>query len=788
MINLSAQAKEEILSNLDCSVKSNILKKEFKSFFQNDFFTRNFENPQTSYHHKIACLNLIKVFSSVVKGDKLNWAMYCEIYNILHFSIKYRNSRERTFAKRLLKELLQYSIFNSDNEEFKSQLCAFSHLITENNIFPPKKYEKESLYRNRIFTNFPLYSFAVQIIVLEDKNAKQHNLFINAKNTFILDLLKEFMFTDVRLVSRRKVSFEARLFLYYFEESLCIINDAPCSLDMFNFDSFKRQCLFFYNLHNEMSRPDGKSPLTLLVDFYLFVDNLYTIKTNKRLLNSPQINKEILVSPHYCKYIVEGCELILKSPKEPVPHSNKWLLIRDITKSSTDSRGTNIQIDFTLIENLEHREDLKRFLWELQVSQRVLHLHYTALTLFLNTLNQYRIENISLFGDAPLISNDFLIKYRAVIENRMTLNQVKIKNRTANNEMNCIRSFIRYYQKKYQISNAAFHIFKNFPKELDGGNPIDSSDFEVISNEMQKNISFDNATELFYIIFQLSSTTKLRPGEVINLERDCIVSINESLGCGEIEYISKTSNGEKRRDILLLEDIRLIQRALSLTENNVNLAEFEIKKFIFLIRHKRYRNTVIRMSGQYYLYFNKLINQLHKSGLLKNKYVPYNTRHTYIDNAWGAVEDNLINSIEVGTITGNSAQVASQYYRKYKTKKYVEATYMVTIGDVNIDGEIAKDDKILDSLPQVQQGAGACKSSRCIKLDEEDTDYKCLICKKFVTSLNRADILESKLIEYKKKIQESMSKEEISYYKGLEQLYATYLAEIYSRKEESLNA
>ncbi|MDQ7864029.1 hypothetical protein RCO48_31970 [Peribacillus frigoritolerans] len=143
------------------------------------------------------------------------------------------------------------------------------------------------------------------------------------------------------------------------------------------------------------------------------------------------------------------------------------------------------------------------------------------------------------------------------------------------------------------------------------------------------------------------------------------------------------------------------------------------------------------MKKQYSTYFNKIVNELFDKGLIKKRYIPYNACHTYIDNAWGAVEDGLISSVEVGAITGNTEAVALAHYRKYKTKKYVEATYMISIGDISIEGDIIPNGNEIKELPQVQRGAGGCRSDECIKLDEDDTDYKCLVCKKFVTSITR---------------------------------------------------
>jgi len=144
-----------------------------------------------------------------------------------------------------------------------------------------------------------------------------------------------------------------------------------------------------------------------------------------------------------------------------------------------------------------------------------------------------------------------------------------------------------------------------------------------------------------------------------------------------------------------------------------------------------------------------------------------------------------INTLDVGAITGNSSVVASKHYRAHETIRYIEAIYMITIGDVTIQGEIVRDEKEIEDLPQVEYGAGACKSSECIKLeiDTEDSDYKCLTCKKFVTSINRAHVFEKRLNVYKFKKEKAESSLIQQYYHGLAKLYAAFLKEILDKEK-----
>lgn len=66
---------------------------------------------------------------------------------------------------------------------------------------------------------------------------------------------------------------------------------------------------------------------------------------------------------------------------------------------------------------------------------------------------------------------------------------------------------------------------------------------------------------------------------------------------------------------------------------------------------------------------------------------------------------------------------------------------------------------------------------------EEDSFYKCLTCKKFVTTIERYYYFEQKMNEYKNKKDNASSVAEKNFYAGLMEIYGGYLAEMYSIME-----
>lgn len=193
---------------------------------------------------------------------------------------------------------------------------------------------------------------------------------------------------------------------------------------------------------------------------------------------------------------------------------------------------------------------------------------------------------------------------------------------------------------------------------------------------------------------------------------------------------------------------------------------------------------MIKLKDRFNRLFKEICKNLYDQEKISLQYSPNNLRDTYIERAWQMVEDGLISTLEVGVITGNTAGVAAKHYRdRENTKRYVEALYEVSILDDELQGEIVDIESVKD-LPPVQHGAGNCASESCIKVElDEDSFYKCLTCKKFVTTIERSSYFEEKMKVYKKNKENSTSVAERNFYSGLMALYGSYLSKMYSIKE-----
>lgn len=724
-------------------------------------------------------LNLL--INQIQKCEQINWQSYCKlIHSVKQIKSNIRNASHN--CNLIRKIISMFYLYVINELECLSNLKQYLHLYIS---YEMQDYDRDNMNLDdnclqNIRTNFPINNKENEIIQLEVETSENNyqiiNLNINSDNDYLHNLIKLFITNLDGNVKKAIHKTEGRLFFYYFSQSLKDKIFTISNLTDFNFHIYTVQLKLLIDINNKFNISTRNSmSLVLLKRFYLFIDDLYKKQNGEYLFQDKIFNREFILNNQFTKYLYENYEIVYRNPFDEVPKSDIWLLLSD--KFNANSNGdNNVTLKFNEICNIELKEDLKHYIWHKNCNDSSLKKIVLRVTDFIQQYDRYKDKIININENYEYFPNDFILQYRAYLES----SNVESKDSYINDTLNAIKGYLEYYSDKYHVTKLKLNYFKKKQLEYNGGNPIAKEDFEKISQEFVNKIKSTTDGELFFIIFKLASTTKLRLGEILNLERNCIVSINENQNYGEIKYISKTSDGQKIKDIFLIDDIKLIQKAISLTSGLTNMASNKLKNYIFISLNKVHKMNVVKISNQFQKHFKLVVNNLIKNKKLTNYYVPYNARHTFIHQAWEAVEDNLISNVEIGIVTGNTANIASKHYRKHQIHKYIESTYMISIGDVNINGEILNDNSIVDDLPQVEYGSGACNSPECIKIDtNEDSDYKCLVCNKFVTSIGRVDIFEKRVNYYRNKVETSNSVVETNYYQGLLELYATYLSEIY---------
>lgn len=745
-------------------------------------------------HIKNRIINLFIKFVGkfIGKQEDFTWENYCKIQH--EISAVHSNSHRpplREMTRSFYLHTLSSEIVT--NEKVKNYIEQYSYLLLSDE-FRQRNIEERNNYffLKNIMTYFPLDSTVEQVIQAEYVSTKDEkvkaNFFIQTKSKFLFNIMDNF----VSNLGKKINTFSIRLFIANFENSL---KDLQINrLEDFSAKTFKVQLIYFNSLIKEYDPKARDKPITLLVKFYRYIDDLYIEKNGIRLFQSFSFNRDIITHMYYQRSVQEEFEIVNLNSLGNYPKCDKWLVVVDIEKRGTHiANACNSLLDFELVNNIELRNDLKNYIWNLDIIYKNISTHFNVIKDFLNEANAYYEEELTLLplGNEstiydPLLgseyrkyfSNRFIIYYHASI-----ISNEEWESKTINTYVSIIHMFMKDIQYKYNISGLHIDKFRQIDVEAKGGTPISVEDFNEIYKEFKMQIHTEE-DELLLIILQLTIETKLRNGEILGLERDCIKSIDESGTFGTIHYYCKITDKKYKTEVFLIEHIRLIQKAIKLSKNTHEKTESALRKFIFIGTHPSFQNKIVKMQGRFSILFTKVIKDLYYEGKIKVQYTPSNLRDTYIEKAWQGVEDGLVSTLEIGVITGNTASVAARHYRdKENTKRYVEALYEVSILEDDLQGEIDDSETVKD-LPPIQNGAGGCASELCIKVDtDEDSFYKCLTCKKFVTSIERIPHFERSMKEYKNKKNNATSIIERNFYTGLMELYGGYLAKMYSIME-----
>lgn len=482
-------------------------------------------------------------------------------------------------------------------------------------------------------------------------------------------------------------------------------------------------------------------------------------------------------------YYDEGYVFVYRTGFESLPSRNRWAIISN-GNNATSSKNLVHGFDFTEVKDKRFIDDLKSYIWyEQKTSTKGLRDDFRNIKEFLNYKYNFeeRNKNVIKLGEHPMLfSENLMLFYRAYIINKYN----NIDN-TTSKYFTSVKKFIRYLSSKYDISISVLNYLelRYRGKKNYGGKPIPQDDFELIKNGIRE-LKNNPLEELYSIIFSLKVTTHLREGEILNLQRDCILSKDYEKGIGEVKYFSKLSGDKQVKKVFTMDKIILIEKAIEITNEVRKGAINKEKEYIFIKKINIFKNT---KTGRYYVKqitsedLNKAFMDIQNlKGLVKNDYKVNNLRHTFKDTIWREGIKAGLSTIIIEYLTDTTFETDVRNYRgKSNAQKYAEVFAGVTISDVSIDGTITLNDSLVDCLNPVEDGLGACKHDYCQKVsdvedEEEDSMYRCLTCSSFITSLSRKEAFKNKIRELKIKKDASKGEIEKNYYENEIKLNTAY--------------
>ncbi|MBU3201572.1 hypothetical protein LL037_03680 [Clostridium estertheticum] len=740
---------------------------------------------------------------------KISWESYCEDMHEIK-KIDFRNKKQYgREIRELVSGFYKYIIINVavPTNEIKELKKYKNLLYIEKRMKTAKGASMCSSFVNdQLATNFPLKSRMEELYLYSYESHASKVIFytktviyLKDTNLFLMTLLTEFIESFPKEKGRgvKPTFIEYRQFLYYFANSLLTVVGSRCllpeSIIDFTFTIFNNQYRFYKKLENKFcvlsdrtdkSREGRKSHslLDILKEFYLFL--IYKIQ-DEGIEHNPflgtAINSEVLLIFVFRNYYEKGYCFVRRTGFEDIPRRNRWAIVSEDNKASSSRNRVN-GIDFTEITDRILREDLKIFIWsEFNVETKHLVSEYAFIRSFLILKYQYDVEckNVVRLDKPSAFTEEFMLYFRAYMISKYNNNESSL-----GKAFSAVKKFLRANYSKYDLSEGVFTylVLKFRGKREYGGNPISKDDFKLIKEGIRELKNNTLGGELYFIILALNATTKLRIGEILNLERDCIISIDKDEGTGEIKYHCKTSKKVVNTK-LSLDKINLIEKAAEITLELSQNAMTEVRRYIFISKLEIFENintekvNVIQILGEKVNYIFRGI--LRDKNIGDRNYKVNNLRHTFKDTVWEQGIKDGISTMRIEYMTGTTFKTDVMNYRAMSNAQtFAEMFSGVRISDVSINGDIVINEEELQNLRPVESGRGGCKLDDCKNENTINKMLKCLICDSFVTCVSRKDSFKKRISELKKELDETISNEKRNYYESELKLNAAFYSKI----------
>lgn len=144
-----------------------------------------------------------------------------------------------------------------------------------------------------------------------------------------------------------------------------------------------------------------------------------------------------------------------------------------------------------------------------------------------------------------------------------------------------------------------------------------------------------------------------------------------------------------------------------------------------------------------------------------------------------------ISLLEVSALTRHkNFDTTNNHYVAQKIRDYLEATYMISIGNVDLKGQIiVAPEKDCKKEDLVDDSCGYCFKESCGIFNGLD----CPMCNGFVVTLDRIHFFESKIAVIDSKIHLAQIPHDKEHLLAIKRLYVAYLERLYILKEVSSN-
>lgn len=609
------EVKNLILKFIEVTILDEKIKSSFLDFFTLSCPDDIYRQKQPKITYFLYAWQFLAIHLSNIKFADINWDFITMSYYInpvefrnyvSSFNLPYRNivleAKSDTFAlSKMFGYLAEYYIFLLECKQFNDlnvlEIEQYKHLLKackyNNHSYSTRQLHTdditERIVKHITQTKFPKgvsYKYIYQVERCTDSgNVSYLNFNLNTNNTFVFELLSNFV--DVLIEKAHRINVGLYIFLYHFYDSLGDAKECICNLRNFNKSTFVIQFRYYQKKEEEYSsyiKHSSELFEILLILFYQFLIHLISNSTLNHKVFEDAFECALFTCQKFHYFYSAGYSFIFDNPYDKIPDGDKWYIvpINGREKSVSLYSTTNLTVDFSVLDS-KYKDDLKEYIWKGKglIKSKISLL--TSIYDFLDFKKEYDIKRVNINNIHNIreeFPQDLAREYKVYTRGKNS--DIKKANRIIKE----IRPFLKYILQKYQISKSFLSILKSRGKQErydDGGNVITANDFKLINGRFEELKNSHEDGELLFIIFFIFATTKLRIGEIVNLKRNCIAEdeVNDD-GSAPILYISKTQKDLLVKECFPVEVIDQVRKAIKLTDSIV--MNDAISQYVFIKR------------------------------------------------------------------------------------------------------------------------------------------------------------------------------------------------------------
>jgi integrase len=720
---------------------------------------------------------MYKFISHYIEYTKINTSKtFSSLCNILHTILKISKNY---FYNTMIKEFdinLVRKYIKTGNKKIMPPRC-FADLLffgLNNNYIHKSIYFKSVMPLSKDICNFITTKKFEKIFC---SNSPSNYAFIKINDSKTLF----FISTEAQLIRKILINFftsyntkhyiATKKFSSCFNESLGEIKVRKP--EDFNFNTFKTQLDFFL-------KKDANC-IYVLISFYLYIFREYK---NKLFKSSKLFTVDVLQRHNIAKELIKGFKFVPYSSYETFPEFDKWIFYYPDQEGSNNSINKNSSslIDFTTIRYAEYRKLAKFYIWHDNISMNSRIKNYKCFRYFLNFV--YDIKNGNQLSYFSRKSNNYTINTNDIIAYKNNVLSNFQNHITSNHYIYVIRKILKFLDSNglFKLEKAALYHLSNSPYHSPN-NPCIISNYELkqLSKLMKYKAENNIVNKMHYAIFYILLETEFRISQVLTLEKDCVFETYKS-NQYIIKSTTKRSPKNKQEQPITIYVKRQLDEVRKISEvYRNNCHRKKIKKYLFITPSLRNNMYGIITPEIFNEYLQKCCTELNIK-----KYTSSNLRDTHMTKSEEYVIRNSLSDIEMSTLTGHkSIDTTNKHYIHTEITDLLESVHGIVIGNINVDGNIVKDrPNSISEKDSVSNQCGYCSSNSCNNL----TYLDCLLCKSFVTCIDRIPYFEEqlKIIDYK--IQKAKLTHDLEDLRNIKKLLVAYLKKLLILKEEVSHA